>query len=122
MPTYEFFCTPCGENFEEVQPMGAHKRQALRDIKRVERTAKCPTCKTVSKDRLFSHQVYFVGARVESPEYNPALGQVVKNSKHRKDLAKEKGLIEIGNEPVEKIHKKFDSDRAEKLKKAWEDV
>jgi hypothetical protein len=81
-----------------------------------------PLAKPCQKIDYFLIKFISLALRVESPEYNPALGQVVKNSKHRKDLAKEKGLIEIGNEPVEKIHKKFDSDRAEKLKKAWEDV
>jgi predicted nucleic acid-binding Zn ribbon protein len=123
MPTFEFRCTPCNQTFEEVQPMARQKRLTIDQLRREKkRTAKCPACGIVSSERIFSSSVYFVGAQVENAEYNPALGQVVKNSRHRKDLAKEKGLIEIGNEPPEKIHKKFESDRADKLKKSWEEV
>lgn len=111
MPTYEFRCNKCDKNFQTVE-----------SIKTFDGDGHCPTCNKRSKEYIFTANVYFVGAKVESPEFSPALGQVVKNSKHRKEIAREKGLIEIGNEPTEKIHKKFDSDRADKLKKSWDDV
>lgn len=122
MPTFDFYCSKCDANFADIQPMGAMKPTPLAEIPKIERKAECPTCGNVSKDRVYSKNVYFIGASVENAEYNPAFGQVVKNSRHRKELAKEKGLIEIGNEKPENIHKKFDQDRAEKLKKSWDDV
>lgn len=110
MPIYDFNCVKCDAEFEVVQRITEYNGRA-----------KCPTCKNISKERILKG-IHFIGAAVESPEYNPALGQVVKNSKHRKDLAKEKGLIEIGNEPTEKIHKKFEADREAKRKKRWDDI
>lgn len=122
MPTFDFYCAKCDSQFSDIQPMGAMKRTPISEIPKEKRKAECPACGNVSTERVFSKQVYFIGAAVENAEYNPAFGQVVKNSQHRKELAKQKGLIEIGTEAPEKIHKKFDEDRKEKLKKSWDDV
>ena len=47
---------------------------------------------------------------------------IIKNSKHRKDEARARGLEEVGNEPVEKIHKHFERVREEKREQAWAEV
>ena len=111
MPTYEFTCPKCDVNFETYE-----------SIKTYDGDGECPTCKNVSRERVYSSKVLFIGTSVQSPEYNPAFGQVVKNKQHRDELAKRNGLVEIGNEKPERIHKHFDDQRAEKLKKAWDDV
>lgn len=110
-PTYEFECLKCEKNFETIE-----------SIKDYDGDGQCPTCGNISRERIFSSKVLFIGTKVENAEYNPAFGQVVKNSQHRKELAKQKGLIEVGTEPPEKIHKKFESDKQEQLKKSWDDV
>lgn len=102
--------------------MGAMKRTPVRDLPPIDRRAVCPTCGNESNDLIFQKGIVFIGAAVESPEYNPALGQVVKNSKHRAEIAKRRGLVEIGNESPDKIHKKHERERAEKRKKSWESV
>jgi putative FmdB family regulatory protein len=111
MPTYDFNCTKCDEHFELIQ-----------GIKEYDGKGACPVCKTVSSERIFSAQVYFVGAKVESAEYNPGLGIVTKNSKHRKDEARARGLEEVGTESSAKILAHDDRSRAEKLKKSWDEV
>lgn len=110
IPQYDWRCAKCDKEFDLVQ-----------SIKGYDGRGTCPTCGNVSRERIIKG-VHFIGAAVENAEYNPALGQVVKNSRHRADIAKQKGLVEIGNEPTEKIHKKFEQDRAEKLKKSWDEV
>lgn len=111
MPTYDFSCAKCDEDFDIVQ-----------SIKMYSGKAPCPTCGNTSSTRIIRPGVHFIGASVESAEYNPGLGQIVKNSKHRAEIAKRKGLVEIGNENTEKIHKHFDNQRAEKVKKSWDEV
>jgi hypothetical protein len=37
-------------------------------------------------------------------EYYPSLGTVVKSKKHRKELIKRNGLIEVGNEKPATVH------------------
>ena len=109
MAIYEWRCQKCDIQFETVQ-----------SIKEYNGKTSCVTCGNETSERILSADVYFIGAKVESAEYNPAFGQVVKNKRHREELAKARGLIEIGNEKPDKIHKKFESDRIEKRKKEWD--
>ena len=111
IPTYEFFCKKCDSVFEVVE-----------SIKEYDGDGECPTCRNISTERILSAKIHFIGAAVESPEYNPAFGKVVKNKHERKELAKRHGLEEIGNEKPENIHKKHHADRIEKLKKSWDEV
>lgn len=109
MPTYEFFCKKCDKNFDTYE-----------SIVEYDGDGECPNCKTISRERLISDNIQVIGASLEYAEYNPAFGQVVKNSAHRKELAKRKGLIEIGNEKPETVHKHYEQERESKRKKAWD--
>lgn len=82
----------------------------------------CPVCEIVL-ERVWT-PTHIIGASVESAEYNPGLGEVVKNKKHRAELAKRKGLVEIGNDysSPDKIHDKFEKERAEKAEKRLRDA
>lgn len=111
MPTYDFQCLKCDKPFEVIESIKAYSGQGT-----------CPSCGNASRERIFSSDIQFIGAAVESAEYNPAFGQVVKNKAHRNELAKAKGLIEIGNEKPASIHKHSDQARAERLKKSWDEV
>jgi putative FmdB family regulatory protein len=111
MPTYDFDCPKCDKPFDVVQ-----------SIKAYDGSAECPTCKNVSRERIFSANVTFIGASVEHAEFNHGLGIVTKNSRHRRDEARARGLEEVGTEKVEKIHTKFENDRAEKRKRSWDEV
>jgi len=51
--------------------------------------------------------------------YNPGLGQWTKSTRHARQIAKEKGLIEVGNEPVESLHKHYDKQRKDKVEQRW---
>lgn len=109
VPTYEFFCQKCDKVFETIE-----------SIKEYDGDGECPVCKNVSTQRILSANIQFIGTKVESPEYNPAFGQVVKNKRHRQELAKEKGLIEIGNEKPETVHKYHEQVKADNYKRRWE--
>lgn len=111
MPTYDYNCEKCDTPFEITE-----------SIKTYDGRGQCPTCGNVSVERIFSHKVYFVGSAVQHAEYNPAFGQVVKNKQHRDELARRKGLVEIGNEKTESIHKHYEQAREERLKKSWDEV
>lgn len=111
-PLYESFCEKCNKQYDYFM-----------DIKEyvATRPLKCPDCKKVGY-RIFCGQVTFIGEKVESAEYSPALGMIVKNKKHREEICKAKGLIEVGNENPDKIHDKLEKERAEKREKAYEDI
>jgi hypothetical protein len=82
----------------------------------------CEKCGESATRQFMPRHLYFTGTKVEEAEYNPGLGCITKNKYHRAEIAKRKGLTEIGNEPPERIHKHFEKVREEKREKAWEDV
>jgi hypothetical protein len=82
----------------------------------------CSHCGREAIREFVPSRVYFNGTSVEHAEYNPGLGCVVKNSSHRKELARQRGLEEIGNEPPEKLHKHFDQVREDNREKAWAEL
>lgn len=108
MPTYEYMCDDC-EIITEID----------KSMKLASRNEACGTCGRQGR-RLYSSQITLAGTAVQHAEYNPAFGKVIKNKRERDELAKKHGLIEVGNESVEKLHKHFDDARAAKLKKRWE--
>lgn len=48
--------------------------------------------------RVFRPKIYLAGTKVEDAHYHHGLGQVVKSTQHAREIAKSKGLIEVGNE------------------------
>lgn len=111
MPTYDFACAKCDEPFEIIQ-----------SIKEYDGKANCPSCGIESRERIFSANAFFIGSKVEDKEFNPGLGIITKNAKHRRDEARARGLEEVGTEAPEKIHKASENLRAEKLKRSWDEV
>ena len=111
MPIYDWFCEKC-EIEEEV----------IQSIKEYTGKWDCPMCGNPGR-RIYSRcQWYFTGTKIEDAEFNPGLGRITKSKAHRKELAKQMGVEEVGNEKPEAIHKHFDTSREQKLKKSWDEV
>ena len=107
---YEYSCVKC-ENFFQV----------MKSMRESDTNEFCNLCGAPGQF-LFSPP-YISGASVEHAEYNPGLGAVVKNKRHRAELAKRKGLVEVGNDygSGEKMQKEFDQKRESARAKRWED-
>jgi putative FmdB family regulatory protein len=110
MPSYDYACNDCDREYE-----------IYKSIKEYDGKDPCPFCGLVGR-RLLSANISFLGEKVESPEYNVGLGKVVRNSKHRAELAKSMNLVEIGNENPETFHNKFEKERESKRLKSYDDV
>ena len=111
MPIYDFYCDKCDLEYEIVQ-----------SIKEYTGKWSCTACGNETR-RIYTHcSFHFTGTKIEDAEFNPGLGKITKSKRHREELAKQMGVVEIGNEKPETIHKHFDSSRADKLKKSWEKV
>jgi putative FmdB family regulatory protein len=110
MPIYDYHCEKCDEDYEIVK-----------SIKEYDGKDQCPQCGNIGK-RILSCQIQFMGTKIENAEYNPGLGCITKGKRHRDEIAKSRGLIEIGNECPEKIEKSYKAKREEKRKKAWDEV
>jgi putative FmdB family regulatory protein len=111
--TYVYDCPKCEHHFEVIK---SHKD--------MERTEWCPKCEEPSVRAFMPERVYFSGQKVSHAEFNPGLGCVVKNEFHKKELLKQKGLVEVGNDygSGDKMSDSFDKARAEKLRKRIEDA
>ena len=105
MPIYDYSCLQCGP-YEVYQSIKAYDG---RDA--------CPGCGSVG-NRIFTPTL-IIGASVESPEYNPGLGCVVKNKTHRAEICKARGLEEIGNEKPSSMRKKAQEIRDDRRNKKY---
>jgi putative FmdB family regulatory protein len=105
---YPYKCVACAHHWEVIKP-----------VKDIDRNESCPNCKNVQTERYIS-RTHFYGAEVEDAEYNPGLGCIVKNKKHRADIVKRNGLIEVGNECPDKIDKTLRQDKARRQAAEWE--
>lgn len=111
--TYVYRCRPCKARFE-----------VIKSYKDMERNENCPSCGEFAIRDFIPESIEFTRTKVTHAEYNPGLGCVVKDAKHKDYLLKSKNLVEIGNDfgSGQKQQDKFDSDRAAKTKKRYEDA
>ncbi len=105
---YPYSCAKCDIEFDVVKH---HSKSSSKE--------KCPECKRVAK-RIYTAP-FFTGTKVEDAEYNPGLGIVTKNSRHRKEEARARGLEEIGNEKPTSTREHFQKVREAKRKKVYEE-
>lgn len=115
MPTYPYNCPKCETKFSEARGIRSYCDDP---------TSVCPTCdnKCGSEDRDFEGlKTQFIGTKVNSAEYNPGLGCVVKNGHHKKDLMKIKGVQEIGNDfgSSDKMQDHYEKRKKEEIETNW---
>ena len=113
MPMYPYRCS-CKHEFDVLS------KPSEIDIIKIN----CPSCDKIlpSKFRQISKRGSFYGAAVEDSEFCMAMGCIVRNNKHRLEIAKSRGFEEIGNEKPETVHKYFDENRKAVQKKRSEDM
>ena len=104
---YPFACPKCRTDFDVVK----HHTEYISN-------EECPQCGSPS-DRIYTPLSV---PKPEKSEYNHGLGCVVKNNRHKKEICKKLGVVEIGNEPVEKIVKHDEKRLKQKLDSRWENV
>jgi putative FmdB family regulatory protein len=110
--TYEYLCPKCDLRFD-----------VIKTVSEMNREEPCGQCGAPA-ERQFTPRIHIHGAKVENAEYNPGLGCVVKNKRHREELCKRKGLVEIGNDfkSSESLQSTFEKERTEKMRKRYDDI
>jgi predicted nucleic acid-binding Zn ribbon protein len=108
---YQYRCDPCANVFDVVKRAAAMTDPEF-----------CSQCGKEAVREFVPSRVYFNGTSVQHAEFNPGLGCVTRNSNDRKEIAKRKGVEEIGNEPTDKIHKHFDQAREDNRERAWAEL
>lgn len=106
---YDYNCTEHGE-FEVYKPMSEAGSPSF-----------CPQCQKEGV-RIWNNRGGFMGEKVEHPEWNPALGCVTKSRKHAKQIADSRGLVEVGNEKPDTVHKEMNSLREAKREQSYNEV
>jgi putative FmdB family regulatory protein len=88
---YVYKCDGCDQKFDIVKPVSDFDRQEL-----------CPTSGVTMTRQFAPSKIHLGKTAVEDAYFHPAFGQVVKGDSHAQKLAKERGMIEVGNEKPEK--------------------
>ena len=117
MPTYDYKCAACDHSFAEIRSITDYSDKP---------EDPCPSCGALCgvNSRDFSKsRPLFSGTSVQNAEFNPGLGQVVKNKYHREELARKKGLVEVGNDfnSGEKMQDIYKQKKKEELESKWKD-
>lgn len=106
---YPYECPRCKNKFD-----------VIKSIRYINANEHCPNCEEIAERRIGVSAIH--GADDwNSAEYNPAFGKYVTKSEAKR-LAKEKGLTEVGTEPVEKIHNHYETELDRKLEQSWDNV
>jgi putative FmdB family regulatory protein len=101
---YEYECPACKHFFEKVKHHSLYKEPE-----------NCEKCGTVA-DKLVSLPNI---NKPEEPEFNHGLGCWTKSKEHRNEIAKSRGLVEVGNDAPSNIHKDADWNKKKNLR--WDD-
>jgi putative FmdB family regulatory protein len=86
---YEFFCSKCNA-IDEV----------IRAVVDVDEPVVCTECDSRMTRHYTAPAVVTKGESI--PYYHPALGQIVKSDSDAQAIAKRNGLVEVGNENMQK--------------------
>lgn len=109
-PTYEYACPD--HTWDVVKPMAA-----------IDHPEACPACGRPGERQVtLPAPVSPTAGDWNRGEFNPGLGCHTKSWKHARQIAKARGLEEVGTEPVEKIHQRFDRQREETAAQRWADA
>jgi hypothetical protein len=108
---YPHECSVCKDYFEVIK--------SVRDFDNEEY---CPKCGMIGIKIIAYRQSFHGAADWDTSHYNPALGRVVRSNAEARKIAREMGLEEIGNESLDKIHKKYDSERQHKIDTRYDDI
>jgi putative FmdB family regulatory protein len=106
---YEFECDACKHRFDVIKP-----------IKDFDLKHSCPKCEHSETHIVISAKIHHIGAKVQNAEFNHGLGCVVHSKKEREEIAKQRGLIEVGNETPDTLYKESVVKREKEKQKEWD--
>lgn len=114
-PTYEYECTKCASGFD-----------IIKGVSEIDSPEECPGCQSYDTKRNISRTHFYGASDWDNKEFNRGLGIVTRNKKHRDKEARARGLVEVGNEDMNKFmdsqDKKLDAANEERSEKVMEGV
>jgi len=107
---YTYICLTCEKEFDIIK--------SYREIDEVE---KCTSCGSIDNRRKVTGGIGFFGQDDwNTQHFSHALGKVVKSNAEARRIATQMGMEEIGNEPVENIHKYYETRKEKELAETYE--
>ncbi len=107
---YEYKCQDCGHRFDVVKPVKDF------DLKHA-----CSECDGETHV-VISSKIHHIGAKVQNAEFNQGLGCVVHSKREREEIAKQKGLIEVGNESPDTLFKESVKKHEQDKQREWDNL
>ena len=106
---YPYFCVKCDIETEIEKPLAE-----------IDRPEECECGQTMA--RMISEKVSFQGEKVAENQsyFHPSLGCEVRSDAHARQIAKSKGLVEVGNESMD--HLRPESKKYELSRQDYDDV
>jgi putative FmdB family regulatory protein len=108
---YPYRCSAC-----------AHEFEVIKSVKFIDDPETCEKCNASAERYISSRQSFYGASDWDNAHFSPVLGEVVRNNAEVRRKAKERGLIEVGNEPVEKINSHFDKMRQKKSEQEYKQI
>lgn len=103
---YPYRCEACGNTWE-----------VIKRVSQIDDVEHCTACSHVGTRYIAQRQTFY-GEKVEDAYFCPALGSVIKSKEHRNRVAKQKGLIEVGNDDPP-AHDKYEKMRDENARNKY---
>ncbi len=92
----------------------------VKPVKDFDLKHECSECGCEETTVVISSKIHHIGAKVQSSEFNHGLGCVVHSKKEREEIAKQRGLIEVGNEKPNTLHQESVVKREIEKQKEWD--
>lgn len=107
MPTYVWACD-------------AHLWPVVTTVADRDTPSSCPECKAPGVRQITLPNIDKTAAGSwNQGGFNPGLGCWTNSTKHARQIAKSRGLEEVGNEDPEKMQKRDDQNRKEGIERRW---
>lgn len=108
---YPYHCVACKHEFE-----------VIKSVRQIDDEESCELCGQISVRTIAKSQAFYGANDWDTAHFSTVLGMKVRSNKEAQKIARERGLVEVGTENIEKIHKKFDTEREKKIETRYDDI
>jgi putative FmdB family regulatory protein len=100
-----------------------HRFEVIKSLSEIDREEPCPSCGKPAERQIGLCRIDKEAAGGwNQQQWAPALGQWVKSTKEARQLARSRGMEEVGSEPVENLHKMAEKTQAERREQRWREA
>jgi putative FmdB family regulatory protein len=114
MPTYGYICKD------------GHRFDIIKSVRMIDDPESCPDCQSLETKREIQRTTFYGASDWDNVTYNPGLGCVTRNAKDAARKAKERGLVEVGNEDLGKTiaaqERKLEATTEEKFESSFKSM